>query len=177
MTMPKKETATKNCERCGNIMIQMRWANGKLDYSFEARKFCCMTCAGYRQTTKKSAGRKRAQRAIPEMTKCNRCPETSDLQRHHVDRNPMNNDPGNLEVLCQACHAAEHATDGSWGKGNVQSVACKVCGSSFQPKRTRRATLCGAECKKEWGRICALRRWGEKTEQHSPFSQTTEDQP
>jgi hypothetical protein len=176
MVMPMKEPVTKNCERCGTLMIQPRWANGKLDATFAARKYCSVTCAGYRETTKKSAGRKRAQRAIPEMTKCNRCPETSDLQRHHVDRNPMNNDPSNLEVLCQTCHAAEHASDGTWGKGAVEIATCRVCSTNFQPKRSRRSTLCSAECKKEWGRICARRRWGEKTEQHSPYSQMNESE-
>lgn len=113
---PKKEPARKPCERCSREMVQPRWANGKLDSLFAYRRFCSTTCAGYRITDKPTSGRKRAQRATP-MQKCNRCPQTIGLQRHHKDRNPMNNDPTNIEVLCQACHTDDHKTDGTWGHG------------------------------------------------------------
>ena len=116
MARMKKEPATKQCQHCGIQMVQPRWANGKLDNLFSQRKFCSSTCAGQRETTDPAAGRKRAQRSV-EMHQCNRCWTLANLQRHHIDRNPMNNTPENIEVLCQTCHLREHLADGTWGHG------------------------------------------------------------
>ena len=113
---PKKEPARKTCERCGHEIIQPRWANGKLDSLFSERRFCSTTCAGYRNTDIPATGRKRAQR-LSQMVCCNRCQSEEQLQRHHKDRNPMNNAAENIEVLCQACHTKEHQSDGTWGHG------------------------------------------------------------
>ena len=51
---------------------------------------------------------------------CNRCEYkevVEVLQVHHKDRNRLNNEPDNLEVLCPTCHLVEHfnAQDGLWG--------------------------------------------------------------
>jgi len=45
---------------------------------------------------------------------CERCADRCDYSewpRHHKDRDRSNNDPSNLEVLCNACHAKEHIND------------------------------------------------------------------
>ncbi len=34
---------------------------------------------------------------------------------HHKDRNPLNNDPGNLVTVCEPCHHALHAVEDSFG--------------------------------------------------------------
>jgi 5-methylcytosine-specific restriction endonuclease McrA len=42
---------------------------------------------------------------------CNRCGYNSEpriLGVHHIDRNRMNNEISNLEVLCPNCHSLEH---------------------------------------------------------------------
>lgn len=111
------------------------------------------------------AGRKAAQRLMP-VVECARCGGALTLQRHHKDRDPTNNSLSNLEVLCQACHKADHMKDGTWGRGKVEPAICKVCGSEFQPTRTRRATVCSAPCLSALGRISANRRWA--THQESP---------
>lgn len=109
---------TKQCEQCKKTMIQPRWANGNLDSTFKRRRFCSARCYGdwriaLGKATHRSA-RKVAQRRIP-LTVCERCQSTKQLQRHHKDRNTRNNDPRNIEVLCQACHKDEHMKDGTWG--------------------------------------------------------------
>lgn len=46
--------------------------------------------------------------------KCNRCGfdrHEAALDVHHKDRNRLNNDPSNLEVLCRNCHGIEHYTN------------------------------------------------------------------
>jgi len=103
-------------------------------------------------------------RRIYKAEACERCGSTEILQRHHKDRNRENNAPKNIEILCQQCHTNEHIKAGDWGKGQVKAAQCKICGSTFLPKRSRRATVCSLECKKELGRISAMKRWGTSRE-------------
>ena len=37
---------------------------------------------------------------------------------HHVDRDPRNNESGNLEALCLACHQDEHKGEVWGGRGD-----------------------------------------------------------
>lgn len=106
-----------------------------------------------------NSGRKAAQRATRGLLSCARCGGEKTLQTHHKDRNPLNNSPENLEKLCQACHTEDHHRDGTWGRGKVALATCAVCGRVFQPKRSRRAKVCGQHCLSEMGRISAKKRW------------------
>lgn len=108
-----------------------------------------------------NTGRKAAQR-IYVATECKNCGSTKTLQRHHKDRNPLNNAPENIEILCRTCHKNEHLRDGTWGRGLVAPAICEICRSPFQPKRNRRKgrVLCGdPKCLSEIGRRAALKRW------------------
>jgi hypothetical protein len=61
------------------------------------------------------AARGRAGRVTKERGRCERCglpPGPRAHDRHHRDRDPYNNDPANIEVLCRDCHAAEHDAAG-----------------------------------------------------------------
>jgi len=113
--------------------------------------------------TNLNSGRKAAQRLF-RATLCEQCGSQETLQRHHVDRNPLNNLPENIKILCQVCHKNDHMRDGTWGAGKVEPAVCKVCSSLFQPKRTRRSSICSPACQSEWGRICAAKHWGRSVE-------------
>jgi thymidylate synthase ThyX len=55
------------------------------------------------------SGRSRANRHNPvEVKKCWGCDTDSKLEMHHMDGDPINNEPGNIKVLCQKCHKAFH---------------------------------------------------------------------
>lgn len=100
---------------------------------------------------KKNTVRKAAQRAIPMMEKCEMCGATGvKLNRHHTDYLK----PTQILVLCTKCHAKVHM------KPPVIAV-CAVCGKELQPKDHKsRAKICGnPNCRAEYGRICANRRW------------------
>jgi hypothetical protein len=99
--------------------------------------------------SKPNSGRKAAQRMYPALA-CQTCGGITILQRHHKDRNPANNEPDNVEILCNPCHAAEHR--------RLMPVACRVCQTMFTPKRARRATVCGKACHSAWGKVTAARR-------------------
>lgn len=103
-------------------------------------------------------GRTQAKRTFVA-TACAKCGSTERLQRHHKDRDSNNNDPLNVEILCQTFHKEDHMRDGTWGRGKVVLATCKICGKEFQPKRTRRATVCSAECLTTLGKISAQKRW------------------
>ena len=99
-----------------------------------------------------NTGRRQAQRMIKAHS-CVKCGSTEKLERHHKDRNPMNNAPGNVEVLCLPCHHADHK--------RLVMVSCLICGAMFQPKRARRSVLCGSlSCSREHGKRSAALRWG-----------------
>jgi len=40
--------------------------------------------------------------------KCEICGSTENLELHHKDRNPKNNDPSNIQLLCRKCHRRIH---------------------------------------------------------------------
>lgn len=110
-----------------------------------------------------NSGRKAAQRTYPA-TRCAVCGGIKTLQRHHIDRDPTNNRPDNVQILCQTCHAATHRAAGDWGRGNVAPAVCAVCGAPFQPQRSSRATLCrNPACRIEKGRLSAALRWTSRT--------------
>ena len=108
----------KYCKYCGKEMERPRWLNGQLDSTWENRLFCSSRCYGdwrlSQKRAKRASGRKQAQRIL-KLTKCEICGSTVGLQRHHKDRNPLNNTKENLAVLCQKCHKEDHLKDGTWG--------------------------------------------------------------
>jgi hypothetical protein len=111
MPFPRKEPDTKLCQHCGTLMIQPRWANGKLDGTFRRRRFCSLNCnhewLRLQAPPTDNAGRRRAQKMYKAL-KCQKCGAKQNLQRHHKDGNPKNNQPTNVSVLCWRCHMVSH---------------------------------------------------------------------
>ena len=64
--------------------------------------------------TSRSTVRRRVKEALKEAGRdlytCERCQLhlTTELPRHHKDRDRSNNDASNIEVLCWTCHNLEH---------------------------------------------------------------------
>lgn len=112
-------------------------------------------------TMKPNTGRKQAQRRYPIAPddRCDACGGIKTLQRHHKDHDPSNNSPENIAILCRTCHALEHKT--------VKPANCEICGTQFQPLRSRRKgrVLCKSQdCLKEMGRRSAELRWASRRE-------------
>lgn len=115
----------------------------------------------------KSGARRRAQKAV-KAEKCALCGSEDRPQRHHVNGDVFDNRAENLKALCQKCHTEVHMMIGNWGKGRVKPAICQVCGVMFQPKRSRRAKMCGKEeCRREMGRRSAAHRWSRESLQES----------
>lgn len=104
----------------------------------------------------KSAYRKRAQRAFPKLTVCELCGSTKKLQRHH---HKGLEDALSVVILCQECHAKDHAHLGTWGKGSRKPRICVVCKKEFSRLCHSRTKTCGRECLEILGRLNANKRW------------------
>lgn len=106
----------------------------------------------------KWAARKRAQRALPDLSKetCCKCGSTKHLQRHHPDYSELDR----FEVLCRACHAKADQRDGY--RRTRPEAACVICGQTFTPKCSHPHKTCGEACLSELGRRNAMKRWSSK---------------
>lgn len=108
--MPRqKADPEKNCEICGAPLARKRFASGRLEDRnvFLRRTHCSQACANSRATVQANTHRWRAKR-VKQKDVCEDCGTTENLHIHHKDRNPANNEPSNLAVLCSSCHMKLH---------------------------------------------------------------------
>lgn len=104
------------CESCG-VIFRVKPCMVR-----RGRRFCSVTCRhllcpppsqfGNRHAWKgNDAGRNamhyRARLLTESIPTCQRCGSRAQLT-HHIDENPWNNTPENLERLCRRCHIAHH---------------------------------------------------------------------
>lgn len=105
-----------DCPVCGT---KFRSDNGT-----KAKRTCSTACGKELKRRKlwkgdaasKQAARGRSRRVV-KVEACARCGFTGSpknrLEVHHRDRDPYNNAPANLQVLCHDCHVVEHRADRS----------------------------------------------------------------
>lgn len=141
MAYPKKPTPEKYCLQCG-ARLERKRINGRLEdlTVFNRRKYCNLSCsskAHQKELPTKSAYHKRAQAF--RKTHCEHCGTSENLQVHHQDLNPANNNPSNLVTLCGTCHLKWHWANGKKPLPKKASV-CEICGA--QPKKLHRG-MCG----------------------------------
>ena len=108
----------------------------------------------------------KAARKIALIT-CDICGGEQSLQRHHKDRNQLNNSEANVEILCQSCHMEKHkAEDGAWGKRKtLQPKPCVICGTMFSPRKARDKLCKNKACLRQLGKKSAELRWESNTVQ------------
>lgn len=111
---------------------------------------------------KKNAIRKRSQKLIPELERCQECHATENLERHHPDYST----PDRVEILCQTCHVKADLRDGT--RVRKKEKPCKMCGKFFLPKHSRKSTTCGLDCLRDLGRRNAMKRWGNRSTDPAP---------
>lgn len=105
----QKVDPEKNCEICGTALTRKRFASGRLEDRnvFLKRRHCSQACANSRAVVQADSHRWRARQIKPK-DRCEDCGATEKLHIHHIDRNPANNEPSNLAVLCSSCHQKRH---------------------------------------------------------------------
>ena len=116
----------KLCRWCGTVLTQNTYSNGLIERpaNVARRQFCGRLCNSQFKlampSDHSSAGRRRAQRLYPTQP-CLVCGEKG--QRHHKDKNPMNNAANNIEFLCASCHTKEHRANGDFAASAIaQSI-------------------------------------------------------
>lgn len=90
----------------------------------------------------KRKGTTRAKRMYP-LTQCNRCGAKEDLHRHHRDRNRLNNEPDNVEILCRACHVSEHMEEHR--QCGIRNSSLIWLGKDMSCEKNHRAKLTNSE--------------------------------
>lgn len=90
--------------------MERKRSNGRLEDAgvFRRRRFCSLTCANSRIDVTKGTLHYRARKLRGPA--CEACGATTSLHAHHVDQNPANNTPENVQTLCKRCHDFWHAT-------------------------------------------------------------------
>lgn len=63
---------------------------------------------GYRSLSKDSHGQNIRVLILERDKVCRGCGRKRNLQVHHIDKNPNNNETSNLILLCQKCHKDKH---------------------------------------------------------------------
>lgn len=126
MPMPRKQDPEKYCLHCGKRMERKRY-NGTLEsnHSFNRRKYCNLQCVGMARRKDTLPGLRRRYAHL-RGNKCQECGVTENLDLHHQDGNPVNNDISNLMTLCDSCHTKWHWENGK--KSPKKRSVCTICG-------------------------------------------------
>lgn len=103
------------CAYCGKPMERKRLSNGELLSwnHYNRQKYCDRECmrAAFRAKPKKGksweAVHKQARQLLPDGC-CEICGSNKNVDVHHIDGNPQNNDLSNLQRLCRSCHIKVH---------------------------------------------------------------------
>lgn len=120
----------KNCSNCSKPLERQRY-NGQLEdrTRYASRRFCGLACSGaaHRSDAPSETVIRRRYTHL-RGTICETCQSDQQIQLHHIDSNPENNDPTNLMTLCAPCHARWHWEHGKKASAKTNPVCCVVCG-------------------------------------------------
>lgn len=117
----------KTCETCGKPFGRNRY-NGRLEdpARFAKRRNCSQSCGNTKREVGKDTLHWRARKHKADS--CETCSATTGLHVHHVDRNPSNNDPTNLQTLCASCHLKLH-----WREDRAKRLAANPWAKTGAP--------------------------------------------
>lgn len=122
----------KMCHACGAGFNRRRMPNGRLEGTAEflRRSACSLSCANTRADLKPKSYLWRSRKF--KGAACEACGEIRRLHVHHCDQNQANNEPDNLQTLCQFCHDFWHATAKRLGR----SIAGRMPSLGVQAGKT-----------------------------------------
>jgi len=113
------------CEYCQKPMERKRYSNGVLQSwnEYNKQKYCNRDCMKAAFKSKPKHGTSwmtihyHARKLLPDGC-CEICGSAENVDVHHKDGNPQNNDLSNLQRLCRSCHMKAHRPHGT----------CSICG-------------------------------------------------
>jgi hypothetical protein len=111
MGRPAKPIPEKYCEHCGAKLQRKRFGERLEDYGvFLRRVFCgkeCFSASIVKPVPLRKYSRNKYFKKYLG-TSCDVCGAGTRLQIHHIDNDPSNNSPENIQTLCISCHASHH---------------------------------------------------------------------
>lgn len=124
-----QEHKTRYCAYCGKPMERRRLSNGELMswLHYNRQKYCNRECmkAAFRKKEKTGkswmAIHRHARMLLPSGC-CEICGSEKNVDVHHKDGNPWNNDITNLQRLCRSCHIKAHH----------HAKTCSICGAKVK---------------------------------------------
>ena len=110
-----QEHKTRYCAYCGKAMERKRLKNGQLQswLHYNKQKYCDRECMkkAFREKPKHGTSwmtlHYHARNLLPDGC-CEICGSDQNVDVHHIDGNPQNNDLSNLQRLCRKCHYRIH---------------------------------------------------------------------
>lgn len=108
---PRAKDPRRYCRFCSARLRRKAFASGRLEDMgvFKRRKYCDRLCMAKGMQQPDVSRQSYYQRARKHRKPaCERCGTADRLHVHHKDGNFKNNDPANLETLCETCHGKEH---------------------------------------------------------------------
>ncbi|MCK5613525.1 HNH endonuclease [Candidatus Pacearchaeota archaeon] len=98
----------KTCTRCGESFVRLEDENKG---AFKRRIYCSDECNWKHKEETRPPGWKKSHYESRKLRgdSCEACGLSDSLHAHHVDGNPDNNNPENIQTLCRWCHAFRHA--------------------------------------------------------------------
>jgi len=124
----------KYCEYCGKQLDRNYYPNcGRREdiEHFRKRKYCDRTCmrkamVNVGVNNANDSNTHTTARRINELflskTQCEKCGSIENLDIHHIDHNPNNNNLDNLMCLCRSCHMKIHRP----------KPKCQICGEDVK---------------------------------------------
>lgn len=117
------------CAFCGKPMERKRYSNGELMswVHYNKQKYCGKECmsAAFKEKPKKGTSwmtvHYHARNLLPTGS-CEICGSDRNVDVHHIDGNPRNNDLSNLQRLCRSCHIKAHRPQ----------QTCSICGQKVK---------------------------------------------
>ncbi len=102
---------TKVCAFCGEEFGRRRMPNGTLEFrsNFAARRFCSNACKWKGRAAGLFNEEHRGRYRDYVSGACEACGAVDELHVHHVDGDHSNNEPVNLQTLCEKCHIYWHS--------------------------------------------------------------------
>ena len=95
-----------------------RRKSGKNSHWYKVNRDSLTESGGYSEANKKFRGLKK---------ECEFCKAKDNLEIHHIDKNPRNNDEENIKILCSSCHHAWHY-DGALGVFSDKIISIEYVG-------------------------------------------------
>lgn len=129
----------KHCKACGAVLRRKRMPSGQIEDmgSFLRRLYCNQACMakgmeGMKVVSPQNSRKQSRKSCRGQCEQCGRPRQSGRLYVHHIDENPLNNEPSNLKTLCGSCHRLEHTR-----KSKGTPLPLRLCAYCTSPARKR----------------------------------------